>query len=77
MLTQPKIIIYWYYTQEIYGQVYSTYNREDFLIGKYTELNYLYIDYARQIDQILIVALLFKNDKSFIKLKYFMMNIYS
>lgn len=60
----------------MYSQVYHTCNKRDFSIGKYIELICLYIDYVKQIDQILLATLLFKDYKDLIELEHFALNTY-
>lgn len=49
----------------------------NFSITKYTKLKYLYISYAKKIDQILIIAFFIENNKNLIEFKHFIINTYS
>lgn len=46
-------------------------------MDKRIEFSYLHISYVRQIDQMPMTAILFKDNESFVEPKCLMINIYS
>lgn len=61
----------------MYGKKHCIYYTKDFFIYKHNKLSCLYMNYMRLINSRLITTLFPKNNKSMIKFKYLVINIYS